>query len=118
MSHELDCDSRAKNSAARGYLFRCMKSQHTLQLHEVWAVAVDHGEQSCPVTNIPHQLFQNSEVRQLSARCVVPTVSYLARDRGSVNTMNANGITLYIKYFRYVLVKDVFKHCIECSSQV
>lgn len=118
MSHQLDCDSHAKNSAARGYLFRCMKSQHTLQLHQVWAVAVDHGEQSCPITNIPHQLFQNPEVRQLSARCVIPTVSYLATDRGKVDTMNPKGITLYISSFRYVLAKDVFKHHIKCSSQV
>lgn len=43
------------------------RAHHTFQLHEVWAVAVDHSEQCSSVTNISHQVFQKWEEWQLFA---------------------------------------------------
>lgn len=54
-----------------------MGVHHTLQLHVVWAVVMDHSEQCSSITNIPHQVFKQWEEGQLSARSVLPTIPYL-----------------------------------------
>ena len=57
----------------------------TVQLHLLWAVVVDHGQERCPVAAIPHQVLQQREVGRLPCGQVLSAVAHL-REREDLVT--------------------------------
>lgn len=54
----------------------------TFQSNELWAIEVDHRQQSCAVRHILQQVVQQREVLKCPTRQVISAVTYLHSKRG------------------------------------
>lgn len=74
----------------------------TIQLHLLWAVVVDHGQERGPVTAVPHQVLQQREVGRLPRGQVLSAIAHLQLIKGKRSTRDAPPRPPMLQAGRYI----------------